>query len=86
MQSVINQPPLWSKLQLGMQIFEPWSVMGDFHAMLSTEDKQGGHPVASYDMQDFTAFVSRTSLVDLQSWGVDSLGLIAWFSTSWIVH
>lgn len=43
----------------------PWACLGDFNAILSQSEKQGGHPFASPFSSSFQWFLLHASMVDI---------------------
>lgn len=65
-----DRKPLWDSLiRFGANLLDPWIVMGDFNAYLSSEDKMGCNPVRNHETTDFCECVYQLELVDLQSVG-----------------
>lgn len=70
-------PPMWNEKDLFQyelaeleNIFKgPWAVMGDFNAILSQTEKQGGRLYASSSSSDFPNFIFHTGTVDIRCWG-----------------
>ncbi|KAK6780331.1 hypothetical protein RDI58_022515 [Solanum bulbocastanum] len=45
---------LWSNLtQIGVGIRNPWAILGDFNAVLHSEDRLGGNPVTLAEVAEF---------------------------------
>lgn len=68
---------MWNDIKIiGINIFSPWLVLGDFNNILSPEEKQGGVKVKNYDVQDFVDFVNSLDLIDIKVVG----GCFTWYS------
>lgn len=61
---------MWAAVtDLAGGIAEPWLVLGDFNAVLTPQDKDGGMPVSHYETSDFSTGVQHCELVVLRSLG-----------------
>lgn len=47
----------------------PWLIIGDFNAVLNTQDRIGGAAVSRYETQDFEDFIANTDVSELRSSG-----------------
>lgn len=53
----------WSRLrEIGMNVTEPWLVLGDFNTILSIEDRINGAPVHMYETVDFQQCIDDLGL------------------------
>lgn len=51
---ISTRKQLWKDLSsISSQITGAWASIGDFNAMMSPSNKQGGKPLSQYDCQDF---------------------------------
>lgn len=68
--SISARRPLWEALTglAGVSAY-PWLVLGDFNALLTPQDKEGGMPISHYETFDFTMALQHCDLVDLCSMG-----------------
>lgn len=56
---------LWEEInQLANSIALPWLVGGDFNNVLSGEEKIGGLPVITREVEDFANCINNTELYD----------------------
>jgi len=61
---------LWSDLQsIAAHMTEAWCVLGDFNAILHTEDRMGGTDVTDSEIRDFADCVFNCELQEMRSTG-----------------
>lgn len=62
---VTTRRELWSSLMSwGINILEPWMLLGDFNSTISLEDRLGGTDIANTDMQDFVSCATMLGVDD----------------------
>lgn len=67
--TVEERKVLWRSLQgINIQAI-PWLIAGDFHAILSCEDRINGEPVAHFETRDFSDFLVDVGLTEIKSKG-----------------
>ncbi|KAJ4824185.1 hypothetical protein Tsubulata_011922 [Turnera subulata] len=57
---------LWQNLEvLAPLIYNPWILAGDFNALLSAQEREGGRCVTAAKLKDFQTCIDNTHLIDL---------------------
>ncbi|KAB5564260.1 hypothetical protein DKX38_004314 [Salix brachista] len=58
---------IWSYLstQKSLNSTSPWGILGDFNAIISSRDRQGGDPRWHNHMDDFSNCVAQTELIQI---------------------
>lgn len=65
-----DKVPMWRYLEtLANTINGAWCVIGDFNAILTSEDRCNGNPVAIRETRDFEHLLDTTDLVEIKSSG-----------------
>ncbi|XP_070010525.1 uncharacterized protein [Nicotiana sylvestris] len=64
--TIEQRKSLWSNLNdISTQMTKPWIIGGDFNAMLYTQDRMYGNPVAMSEMEDFSDCIHNLFLNEL---------------------
>lgn len=60
------RPAFWDALTtIGNSFDEPWKLLGDFNALLTQDDKQGGRVVSRSSAGGFRQFINQFGLIDV---------------------
>lgn len=62
-----EQTQLWSDLsRIANNMTDAWCVLGDFNAVLSKEDREGGDDIHDYELKPFVEFLDEAALHELR--------------------
>lgn len=64
--SFIGRRALWGSLSaIASRVWPPWNVMGDFNAVIWTNEKDGGCSPSLQAMQEFNNYIGNCALQEL---------------------